>query len=256
MEANRKVIGFTKDVTRRVTSVLGDALLGVYVHGSAAMEAFVYLRSDIDMLAVSLRPLTDEERRRVGEALMDPEMPCPGSGLEFSLVTDESLNIPSRSPAFELHLCTVPEKRKFVDGHGHPGDADLVLHYAMCRDRGYATFGPPPKEVFPVVPRTWILEALLDELQWAYENESATYTILGACRAAEYAATGQFTSKFEAGRWMIDQRKRPMVVQMALRDHRGRAKMLPTREHAEWFLDYATEQLTAALDAEEASEED
>lgn len=251
MEANRKVIGFTKDVTRRLTGVLGDALLGVYVHGSAAMDAFVYQRSDIDMLAVSHRELTDEERRRVAEALLDPEMPCPGSGLEFSLVTDESLNVPSKSPAFEVHVCTVPERRKFVDGRGHPGDPDLVLHYAMCREHGYATFGPAPKEVFPLVPRAWILEALLDELQWAIDNQSPTYTILNACRAVLYADAGELASKSDGAHWMIEKRRRPMVVQFALRDHRGRPKVLPTTEQAEWFLDFATERLTAALEREE-----
>ncbi|HMO96120.1 MAG TPA: hypothetical protein PKD27_08350, partial [Tepidiformaceae bacterium] len=130
MEANKKVIGFTKDVTRRLQAAIGDDLLGVYLHGSAAMEAFQYLRSDIDMLAISKRALTDAESRRIGDLLMAPEMPCPGSGPEFSLVTDESLDVASKSPAFEVHLTTVPSDRKFVDGHGHPGDPDLILHYA------------------------------------------------------------------------------------------------------------------------------
>jgi|SRR3990172_12471724 len=253
MEANRKVIGFTKDVTRRLTGVLGDALLGVYVHGSASMDAFVYPTSDIDMLAVSHRELTDEERRKVGEVLLDPDMLCPGSGLEFSLVTDDSLNVASESPAFEVHICTVPAKRKFVDGRGHPGDPDLVLHYAMCRARGHATFGPPPREVFPLIPRDWVLEAMLDELHWAYINADTTYTILNACRAAQYAETGMLVSKLEAGHWAIEQRHRPMLVQYALRAHRGKPKMLPTQEHAKWFVDFASEKLTAALEAEEGA---
>jgi streptomycin 3"-adenylyltransferase len=251
MEANRKVVGFTKDVTRRLQGALGDALLGVYVHGSAAMDAFVYPTSDIDMLAVTTRELTDEERRRVGEVLLDPDMPCPGAGLELTVVTDESLNIPSQSPAFELHVCTVPESRKFVDGRGHPGDPDLVLHYAVCRGRGVARFGPPPEEVFPLIDRAWVLEAMLDELAWAYEHATPAYTILNACRAVQYADTGELTSKFEGARWMIEQRKRPMIVQIALREHRGRPKAGPTRDQAKWFVDYATERLSAALDDEE-----
>jgi streptomycin 3"-adenylyltransferase len=254
MEANRKVIGFTKDVTRRLTRVLDDALIGVYVHGSCSMDAFVYPTSDIDMLAVSTRELTDVERRQVGEVLLDPGMPCPGSGLEFSLVTDDSLNIPSKSPAFEVHVCTVPERRKFVDGRGHPGDPDLVLHYAMCHDRGYATVGPAPREVFPVVPRSWVLEAMLDQVAWDYINSDNATTILNACRAVQYAETGQLTSKFEGGHWAIEHRHRPMLVQYALRVHRNKPKMVPTAEHAKWFVDWANERLNAALDEEEDQE--
>ena len=125
----------------------------------------------------------------------------------------------------------------------------------MCRERGYATFGPPPREVFPLIPRSWVLDAMLDELHWAYLNADSTYTILNACRAAQYAETGQLTSKFEAGRWAVEHRHRPMLVQLALRTHRGRPKTVPTQEHAKWFVDFATERLHAALEAEDVEED-
>lgn len=253
MEANKKVTGFTKDVARRLGGTLGDELLGVYLHGSAAMEAFQYLRSDIDMLAISRRELTDAERRAVADVLMDPEMPCPGVGLEFHLVTDGSLDVASKSPAFEVHLTTHPEDRKFIDGRGHPGDPDLILHYAMCRARGRAVVGPAPEEILPMVPRDWVLEAMLDELEWALEHAPPHYCILNACRAVQYADTGELVSKLEGGHWFTKTFKHSAPVHYALREQNGRAKIPPTHQQAEDIVRVAVERLNDALWDEKAN---
>ncbi len=250
MQANKKVIGFTKDVQRRIQSTIGDDLLAAYLHGSAAMEAFQYERSDIDMLAISNRELTDEERLALVDLLMDPEMPCPGTGLEFSLVTDESLDVASKSPAFEIHVTTDPADRKFIDGRGHAGDPDLILHYAMCAARGRAVFGPPPEEILPVVPREWVLEAMIDELDWAIENAEAHYAILNACRALQYAETGELVSKLEGGHWFTKVHKPSGPVHFALRAQNGRSKSPPTPQQASTIVDFVLERLHRALEDE------
>lgn len=253
MQANKKVVGFTKDVARRLERALGPELIGVYLHGSAAMDAFQFQRSDIDMLAISRRELTDEERRAVADALLDPEMPCPGSGLEFHLVTDASLDVASKSPAFEVHLTTLPEDRKYVDGRGHAGDPDLILHYAMCQARGRAIVGPEPADILPVVPREWVLEAMIEELDWALENAPPHYTILNACRAVQYAETGELVSKLEGGHWYTKTHKHTAAVHYALREQNGRAKVLPTEQQAQAIVAMAQDRLNDALWDEKAN---
>ena len=253
MQANKKVLGFTKDVARRLDHAIGADLMGVYLHGSAAMEAFQYQRSDIDMLAISRRELTDQERLAVADALLDPDMPCPGSGLEFHLVTDESLDVASKSPAFEVHLTTLPEDRKYIDGRGHAGDPDLILHYAMCRARGRAVVGPPPEDILPVVPREWVLEAMIEELDWALEHAEPHYTILNACRAAQYAATGELVSKLEGGHWFTKNHKHTAPVHYALREQNGRAKIPPTEQQARAIVGLVHERLNDALWEEKAN---
>ena len=52
--------------------------------------------------------------------------------------------------------------RKVVDGHGHPGDPDLVLHFAVCHALGYAPFAE--------VPPPLVLARVADELTWAAEQ--------------------------------------------------------------------------------------
>src|SRR5438093_12022741 len=136
---------YVAEVARRLAAALGDAVVGVYLHGSAAMGAFVPSRSDVDVLAVTRDTLAASVKKAVAEELSEVALRCPGVGLEMSIVTLESAQTPSDSPAFELHLNT--QGHRVVNGDGHAGDPDLVAHFAMARTRGVALLGPPVKDV-------------------------------------------------------------------------------------------------------------
>ena len=86
-----------------------------------------------------------------------------------------------------------PEDRKVVDGHGHPGDLDLVLHFAVCR-----RLDP---DVFAEVPRPLVLNQVADELAWAAEHNPTEYAVLNACRAWRYTVDGSLVSKVDGGHW-------------------------------------------------------
>src|SRR5687768_4353514 len=90
-------------------------------------------RSDVDVLVMVDRPLTPSQQSRVAETWSEDSLPCPGVGLELSVVTRDAAARPEPRPPFELHVTTDPHDRKVIDGHGHPGDPDLVLHFAICR---------------------------------------------------------------------------------------------------------------------------
>ena len=100
---------------------------------------------------------------------------------------------PTARPAFELHVTTAPSDRKVVDGHGHPGDLDLVLHFAVCHTLGYAPFAG--------VPPSLVLTQVADELAWAADHNPPEYAVLNTCRAWRYAVDGALVSKVDGGRW-------------------------------------------------------
>src|SRR5262245_22674529 len=80
---------------------LGSALVGAYLHGSAALGDYDPARSDIDILAVCAAPLDPGARARLAGALSRDALPCPASaGLEFSLVTHAAARDPAPAPAF------------------------------------------------------------------------------------------------------------------------------------------------------------
>lgn len=158
-------------------------------------------RSDIDVLVLVDRPLTPTEKSLLADAWSEESLPCPGVGLELSVVTREAISQPTSRPSFELHVTTAPQDRKVVDGHGHPGDPDLVLHFAVCRSLGH--------QVFAHVPRGLVMAQLADELTWAVDHAAPAYAVLNACRAWRYAVDGSFVSKLDGGRWAEERLPEP-----------------------------------------------
>ena len=180
-------------------------LAGVYLHGSAVLGGFDERRSDIDILAVCDGPVSAEQQAEIAAALSERTLPCPAQGLELSIVTRETAGHPTASPAFELHLTTGSAHAKVIDGHQHPGDPDLVLHFAVCRQSG-RLIGPglPATEVFGRVPRDLILAQLSSELTWGAEHADGEYAVLNACRAWRFAVDGALVSKIDGGRWALE----------------------------------------------------
>jgi streptomycin 3"-adenylyltransferase len=199
---------------------LGPALIGVYLHGSAALGDYDPARSDIDVLAVCAATLEAGERARLGAALGREGLPCPArAGLEFSLVTQAAARDPSRTPPYELHGW---------DEHGHVrhgddrGDPDIPLHFAVVRQVGLAVCGPPPADVVRDVPRDELIGLAADELDWTVAQASPSTQVLTACRAWALSADGRFRSKRDAAEWAL-RHGAPAVVAGVLADH-GRAR--------------------------------
>jgi streptomycin 3"-adenylyltransferase len=181
------------DLTSSARAILGEALVGVYPHGSLMLGGWRRERSDIDVLVVVDRPLTQSEKSLLADGWSEESLPCPAIGLELSVVTSAAISRPPSRPAFELHVTTAPQDRKVIDGDGHPGDLDLVLHFAVARSLGH--------EGFAEVPEDLVLTRVADELDWAAEHAPSEYAVLNACRAWQYAVDGTLVSKVDGGRW-------------------------------------------------------
>jgi hypothetical protein len=199
----RELNEYLAEVVRRTEEVLGDNLAAIYLHGSSAMGAFVPSRSDVDVLTVTEGHLVPAVKVTVAEALSERSLPCPGVGLELSVVTAESAGTPSETPAFELHIGT--EENVVLDGADHPGDPDLVAHFAMARARGVALFGPQPTELLAPVDRARLLRTIADDLTWAVEHGFSRSAVLNACRALRFAREAVLCSKPEGGNWALEQ---------------------------------------------------
>jgi Domain of unknown function (DUF4111) len=196
---------YALDVAAAIGGVLGPRLTGVYLHGSAVLGGFDARRSDIDVLAVSEGPMTRAEQSAAAEALSEARLPCPAQGLEMSVVRIDAARHPTAEPGFELHLSTAASDAKVVDGHQHGGDADLVLHFAVCRSAG-RLLGPgrPAAEVFAPVADDLVVAQLADELRWGVAHAAGEYAVLNACRAWRFAVDHVLVSKVDGGRWALD----------------------------------------------------
>jgi Domain of unknown function (DUF4111) len=188
-------------VAAGLTRVLGPALIGLYLHGSAALGGWSAERSDVDLLGVVARPLDRRAKREISARLNHPSLVCPApAGLELSLVTVAVAADPPPRPPFELHVNTGPSAQMHLGGPA-AADPDLLLHFAVCRRAGVAVAGPDPVEVFAEPPRAWLLDRAAAELRWAVRQGSFAYRVLNACRAWRYLEDDVLGSKVEGGRW-------------------------------------------------------
>ncbi len=128
---------------------------------------------------------------------------------------------PTASPPYELHIAT--RERKVVEDRG-AGDADLVLHFAVCRAHGRLVgAGPAPAEIFAEVSRPLVLRQLHAELEWARREPGVAteYLVLNACRAWQFVDTGALTSKVTGGEWALDHGADRATVEPALARQRA-----------------------------------
>jgi predicted nucleotidyltransferase len=214
---------YVRRLARKMEELLGKDLVGLYLHGSAAMGAFVPSRSDVDVLAVTRVSISSEAKRAIADALSEAALPSPGVGLELSIVTVDSVRIESDVPSFELHLdIHHTHEDRVVDGVGHDGDPDLLTHYAMARERGIAVLGPLATEAFAPVDRTRLLRAIAADLGWGIEEGLGSYAVLNACRALRFSREGVLCSKPDGGEWALEEGVGdPELIQAALRRQGG-----------------------------------
>jgi hypothetical protein len=189
---------------------LGPALVGLYVHDSAALGGWSAERSDVDLLGVVARPLGRRPKQVVAARLLHPALACPAArGLELSLVTAATAAAPPQRPPVELHVSTEPEGLEHRPGGPDAGlafreagsDPDLLLSFAVCRRSGVAVRGAPPAEVFAEPPRPWLLERAADELRWAARHGSFVDRVLNACRAWRLLEDDVLCAKVDGGEW-------------------------------------------------------
>lgn len=110
---------------------------------------------------------------------------------------------PVETAPFELYLETGKDRDQdeVTDGRHPGGDPDLLMHYALLHQAGEALLGPDLHELFPEIPREWLLRRCAEELDWARENGSPSYQMLVAWRILRYLEEGLISSKVAAGEW-------------------------------------------------------
>ena len=210
-ERKRKQMNFdqiTETFVMESRSILGGDLVGVYLHGSAAMGCFNEKKSDIDLLVVSERELSDETKRRYMDMVVRLNDEAPPKGIEMSVVRRDVCRPFVYPTPFELHFSvthldwyrTDPtdyiEKMKGVD-------KDLAAHITITLKRGRRLYGKEISEVFEPVKREFYFDSIWNDVADAEDAVRADpiYVILNLCRVLAYGEEGLILSKREGGEW-------------------------------------------------------
>jgi streptomycin 3"-adenylyltransferase len=220
--------GQAADLAGRLREALGDALVGVYLHGSIVLGAFNPELSDLDVIAVARERTSDEGKRRLIELLADAsENPAP---LEFHLLAERDIRPWQHPTPFDFHYSDVWRDALRADlgealGRQGDADSDLAAHVTVVRRHGVALDGPPPDEVFPDVPWADYADSLLKDLRWARSTDKPwpVYKVLSPARVWATLATREIQSKDSGATWALDRIRldlRP-VLAGALARYRG-----------------------------------
>ena len=198
---------------------MSPGLVGLYLHGSLALDDFVAGKSDVDLCAV-VPELHDDQRQRLIDAVSPGIVPLDGGGFDLHVVTLNTARTGGRAPVREMWVAAHPGWEFHVGGRA--ADHDICLTFEMCRRHGRALYGPDPKEVFAPTDRADLLAASKREIaEWlSYETISQWDSgILSACRAWWLAEEDELGSKTSAGRWALS--KGIPVVERALAHRAG-----------------------------------
>lgn len=193
-----------------VRELLGEAVVGIYLHGSATIGG-LKPTSDIDILVLINRPMTPDERRELIGRLLpisgrgDPTGRSRSVGLE--VVVQADVRPWSYPPRLEFQYGDW-WRSEFEHGNFAPWESpnpDLALLLEVVLQANHPLLGPPPSEVLDPIPSADIRRAMLDSIPalLSYLDGDERNVVLTFARIWTTLATGVIRSKDAAADWAL-----------------------------------------------------
>ena len=200
-----------ENFVKQSQNILGDNLVGIYLHGSAVMGCFNEKKSDIDLLIVVDTALSNEIKRRYMDMVVELNTYAPEKGIELSIVRKNVCKPFIYPTPFELHFSITHLQWYKANPSDYINkmngtDKDLAAHFTIIYHRGKRLWGKEIKDVFEQVSREFYFDSIWNDIENAEEEIMAnpTYIILNLCRVLAYKKDGLILSKQEGGNWGID----------------------------------------------------
>lgn len=193
----QEIKSFLPPIISHIHSILNDNLVGIYLHGSLAMDSFRLGLSDIDLISVVKEHLSSEQKSRIiGYLNKTREKEKP---VELSVFLEEVLQDLRYPIDVELRY-------DYPDNiFENEPDKEVLAHLYETKERGFRIWGRPISEVFQKIPAKYYLLSIVDDLKYTrkYLLENPTYWALNACRIMAFIKEKKELSKLEGGQWGI-----------------------------------------------------
>jgi len=198
------------EFTEACKALLGNKLVGVYLHGSAAMGCFNPEKSDIDFIVIINSDMTRDEKTDFIRKTVELNRKAPEKGIEMSIVKREFCDPFVYPTPYELHFSSAhlglwesseDEYIKTLTGE----DYDLAAHFTVINTYGRVLYGESVEKVFGEVPREDYTDSILYDVENAREDifRDPIYTILNLCRVSAYLKDDLILSKKAGGKWAL-----------------------------------------------------
>ena len=140
--------------------IIGNNLVGIYLHESIAFGCFNPSKSDIDFIVVVNNIPTIKEKEALIQILLDLYEEAPIKRYEMSVVLSKFYREFVYPTPFELHYSIAHLQRcqdnlreycKSMNGE----DKDLAAHFTVFKKAGYAIWGKEnlPKKFRPLISK-------------------------------------------------------------------------------------------------------
>ena len=235
------------EFTEKSKDILGDNLVGIYLHGSAVMGCFNPGKSDIDLIIVVNNPMTDEVKKEYLDMVVKYNEQGPSKGIEMSVVLKKVCNPFVYPTPFETHFSVghlnwykekPDEYIKAMKGE----DTDLAAHFTIINKRGKCLCGAPIKEVFADVPSKDYMDSIWDDIAEAPDDiaDNTMYLTLNLARVLAYKKEGLVLSKKEGGEWAINNLPQEFhsLITDAMREYEESAEIDYDIELAKRYAEY------------------
>jgi streptomycin 3"-adenylyltransferase len=211
--------------------VLGNDLVGAYLHGSAVLGG-LRPESDIDVVVVSTRRTSADEKRRMVELLLalsgGRSSPASGRPIELDIVVASEIRPWRYPPPFDFHYSELWRDR-FERGDLDPWrsgtNPDLASAITMVLLGDTSLAGPRPADVFDPVPRADYVDAILRDTETVdeYLSWDTRNVVLTLPRIWSAIATDDVHSKESAALWALERipEEHRAVLERAVSAYRG-----------------------------------
>lgn len=243
------------DFVDATCKAFGDNLVGIYLHGSAAMGCFNPASSDIDLIVIIKEALDFDKRRAYIDDMVRLNARAPKKGLEVSVVRREVCDPFVYPTPFEFHFspmyldACVNAPDEYARSVGH-SDPDLAAHFTVIRERGRVLLGEGIPAVFGEVDGKYYMDSIWTDVSGSESDilSEPVYIVLNLARVLAYTREGLVLSKAEGGKWALDNLPREFmpVVEGALCEYGGKNRM---DADAAALTEYARYMLGAIRDA-------
>lgn len=251
---NNILDNITKKFVEQSQSILEDNLVGIYLHGSAAMGCFNAQKSDIDLIVVVNADISDEVKRRYMDMVVELNAYAPKKGIEMSIVRKDVCKPFIYPTPFELHFSNAhlewyqTKPSDYIDKMNGT-DKDLAAHFTIICHRGKCLCGREIKDVFEEVRREFYFDSIWCDIEDAEKEimENPTYMILNLCRVLAYKEDELILSKSEGGKWGLEnvpEIYHPLIVQ-ALNEYSFGEAIKPDRGSACEYAAYMIKRISS-----------
>jgi len=244
----------TENFVEQTIDILGNNLVGVYLHGSAAMGCYNAEKSDIDLLVVIHNDMSDEEKLRYMDMIVELNKLAPTKGLELSIIK-KSVCKPFVYPTpFELHFSVAHLEWYKSNPQDYilkmnGADKDLAAHITILYHRGICLWGEEIHDVFEAVGEKEYFDSIWYDIECAEEDilENPVYVILNLCRVLAFKKENLILSKQEGGNWGLSHVPETYsnLIQQALDEYASVNTMELNEKEAMEYANYMIAQITA-----------